>query len=264
MKKEILNPHPLKNLSEKYKNAQPFPHVIIDNFFKPEFAKKLEQEFPNFNSEIWNTYNNAIEVKKTCNNWNSFPPLIYKTLNFLNSGETVLNLSQLCESLKGLVSDPGLNGGGLHIHSKGGKLNTHLDYSLHPKLQLQRRLNLIVYLNSNWKTAWGGGLGLWSNESSEKPGELRVTIEPIFNRCVIFDTTQNSWHGLPDPLTCPSNQFRKSLAVYYLMTPQTNAPKRDKAMFSPTKSQENDAKVLDLIKLRSSSKTAHKVWDDNN
>ena len=113
-----------------------------------------------------------------------------------------------------LFADSGLNGGGWHIHKQGGKLNTHLDYSLHPKLKLERKLNLIVYLNPDWNAEWGGALGFWGNESSSKPGELVKEIPPKFNRAVIFDTTVNSWHGLPDPLRCPEGQSRKSLAVY--------------------------------------------------
>ena len=86
------------------------------------------------------------------------------------------------------MSDPGLNGGGLHIHTKGGKLNTHLDYSLHPKLRMQRKFNLIIYMNPNWIKGWGGTLGFWNNESPVQPGSLEKSIECYFNRAVIFDT----------------------------------------------------------------------------
>ena len=259
---EILQNHTYDSLSKKYRNAKPFPYLVIDDFFDLELAKQLELEFPDFTSDYWHSYNNKIEVKKTCNSWNQFTPLVYRVFEALNSVSMLSSLSELCPSLSEMSADSGLNGGGLHMHAKGGKLNTHLDYSLHPKLGLQRRLNLIVYLNSDWSENWGGSLGLWGNESSEKPGELKVTIKPLFNRCVIFDTTQNSWHGLPDPLTCPDHQYRKSMAVYYLSEPKPDASKREKAMFSPTKSQENDKSVLELIKLRSSALTAHKVWKD--
>ena len=75
-----------------------------------------------------------------------------------------------------LISDPGLNGGGWHIHKQGGKLNTHLDYSLHPKLVLQRKINIIIYLNSCWKKNWGGNLGLWGNGSSKFPGKTFPSV----------------------------------------------------------------------------------------
>ena len=139
-------------------------------------------------------------------------------------------------------------------------MNTHLDYSIHPKLDLQRKLNLLVYLNSNWKSTWGGFLGLWGNETSKKPGKLIKSIEPKFNRAVIFDTTQNSWHGLPKPITCPNNQYRKSIAIYYLCKKNKNVSKRGKALFSPTNEQTNDKKIIDLIKRRSSIKNAKSVY----
>ena len=98
------------------------------------------------------------------------------------------------------------------------------------------------------------------NKSSKNPGKLVKSIMPKFNRAVIFDTTQNSWHGLAEPVSCPKNQFRKSLAIYYLCKKQKNAQKRGKALFSPLETQKNDKKILKLIKLRSSVKTAHKVY----
>ena len=158
-----------------------------------------------------------------------------------------------------LYSDIGLNGGGWHIHKQGGKLNTHLDYSVHPKLNLQRKLNIIVYLNSNWEDSWGGSLGLWGNKSPKKPGKLIKTISPKFNRAVLFDTTQNSWHGLPDPLKCPKDEYRKSIAIYYLCNLPTNVSKRGRALFSPNENQKNDKEVLDLIKSRSIIKNANKT-----
>lgn len=160
-----------------------------------------------------------------------------------------------------LYSDNGLNGGGWHTHKRGGKLNTHLDYSLHPKLGLQRKPNIIIYMNPNWKEEWGGALGLWGNESAEKPGELVVSVWNKFNRAVIFDTTQNSWHGLPEPLACPDDQARQSLASYFLCDAPDGVDARGKALFSPTKEQENDTEILKLIKKRSSVESAASVYN---
>ena len=238
----------------------PFDHCIIDDFFDYEVAQELEKEFPVFESGIWHQYDNAIEVKKVCNNWNVFPRLTYKVFAYLNS-ELFIDLlrSSILKNTK-LYSDVGLNGGGWHIHKQGGKLNTHLDYSLHPKLELQRKLNIIIYLNSNWKKEWGGSLGLWSNESKESPGKLVKEITPQFNRAVLFDTTQNSWHGLPKPLKCPEDEFRKSLAVYYLCDAPLDIDERGKALFAPTEEQIDDPDVLSLIEKRSDSKLASSTY----
>ena len=251
----------LKNAAKNWNEKKPFPHFVVDGFFKNEVAHKLESEFPEFDNKIWHEYGNAIEIKKVCNNWNVFPELTYKVFSYLNSNEFVEIISStlFAEELP-LFSDPGLNGGGWHIHKKGGKLNTHLDYSLHPKLGMQRKINIIIYLNSDWKNSWGGHLGLWGNESDSKPGKLEKQIVPVFNRAAIFDTTCNSWHGLPEPLTCPSNQYRKSMAVYYLAKPAADIDPRGKALFAPTDDQKNDKEVLELIKRRSNIETASSVY----
>jgi len=249
----------LKSL-DTYAKEGPFDHCVIDNFFPKKIAKELEKEFPSFNSEIWHKYENAIEIKKTCNNWNVFPPLTYQVFNFLNSEEFTSLISKKILKDKKLFSDVGLNGGGWHIHKKGGKLNTHLDYSLHPKLGLQRKFNIIIYLNSKWKKSWGGSLGFWGNESSKHPGEIEKKVFPKFNRAILFDTTQNSWHGLPDPVNCPKNEFRKSIAIYYLCSPPKNISKRGKALFAPSENQKKDEAILKLIEERSSVSKAKKVY----
>ena len=260
---KFVNEEAVKRVAQNWQAQKPFPHFVVDNFFDLETATALESEFPDFSSDIWHSYGNAIEIKKVCNNWNLFPSATYRVFEYLNSPVFVDFLSKsLFEDLP-LYSDGGLNGGGWHIHSRGGKLNAHLDYSLHPKLFKQRKLNIIVYLNSSWEASWGGSLGLWGNESSEAPGELVRTIEPRFNRAVVFDTTCNSWHGLPDPLVCPEDQFRKSLAVYYLTDAPDDVDHRGKALFAPSKDQEGDEDVLDLIRKRSDVKTASLVYGGN-
>lgn len=228
----------------------PFDHLIIDNFLDKDQAKNISQEFPSFNSDIWYCYNNPLENKKSCNNWYQFGPETYKTLLYLNSSEFIKKLQDLTGIPK-LYPDIGLHGGGLHIHGRGGKLNVHLDYSIHPKLKLQRKLNLIIYLTEDWNPEWGGGLELWShNEETKKPNKKEVVIENIFNRAILFDTTQNSWHGFPKPLTCPENTYRKSLAVYYLTDPPEGTDPRPRALYAPTKEQENNPEILNLIEER--------------
>ena len=257
---DLIDLNNFKKAAKNFGKEGPFDHVIIDDFFKPEIADKLAQEFPDFESEAWHKYNNAIEVKKVCNNWNVFPELTYQAFAFFNSPEFLALLEKEVVPGTKLYSDAGLNGGGWHIHRRGGKLNTHLDYSLHPKLGKQRKLNIIVYMNPNWKEQWGGSLGLWGNESADEPGDLVRSVWSKFNRAVIFDTTQNSWHGLPDPLVCPEDEYRKSMAAYFLCDPPENVDRRGKALFAPTEQQKGNAEVLDLIRKRSSVATAAEVY----
>ena len=240
-------------------DSSPFTHGVIDEFLDEESAQKIESEFLDFDSQKWYQYRNQIEDKKALNDWNCFPPFTYKFFVFLNSKPFLQALSELIGTA--LQPDPGLNGGGWHCHGKGGNLNPHLDYSIHPKLGLQRKINLILYLSSQLKPEHGGQLGLWEHDpTTNAPGRLAKEIDPKFNRAVIFDTTQNSWHGMSRPLIQPEGIFRKSLAVYYLCTPSIGADPRGKALFAPRVDQKDDPAILNLIKLRSGVDTASKTY----
>ena len=263
MNKNCINWKSINEQIEGFGRRPPFDFVVLDNFFKEDIAHKLQAEFPAFDSEIWHKYNNAIEVKKVCNNWNEFPETTYSVFSYLNSVDFLEFLSQRLLSGLKLYSDNGLNGGGWHAHKKGGKLNTHLDYSLHPKLELQRKLNIIIYLNPNWREEWGGALGFWGNESSEKPGDLITSVSCKFNRAVIFDTTQNSWHGLPEPLLCPEGEVRQSLAAYFLCDPPENINERGKALFAPSADQIGNREIIELIKKRANVDTAAAVYKND-
>lgn len=235
-----------------FKEQTPFPYAVIDNFFSDEVAHTLAQEFPDSSADTFNgNYFNQIEIKRTCNMWDRFLPTTYNVFNELCSPE-FLSLVSVATGTEHLYADFGLHGGGQHTHPPGGKLNVHLDYNIHPKMQLQRKYNLLVYLNPNWQPGWGGELGLWSHDdNTQGPKELVRLLEPVFNRAVLFDTTLNSWHGLEVPNQFPEGQDRKSLALYYLVDPPEVTDSRNRALFAPSKEQENDPEVLDLIKRRS-------------
>ena len=149
------------------------------------------------------------------------------------------------------------------MHGPGGKLNVHMDYSIHPKLMLQRKLNLLIYMTPQWNTGWGGSLGLYGNDDETVPGKLIQDISPIFNRAVLFDVTKNSWHGLPSPIKCPEGITRNSLAVYYLQEPDGSAnPSRVKARFAPAPWQTEDKNVLELIEKRSGIVSSRNVYEN--
>ena len=237
----------------------PFNHCVIDNFFTQSIATKLCQSFPKYNSKIYHVYKNKLEDKKTCNNWNNFDNLTYETFRQLNS-ESFINLIGDNINCK-LLSDPGLHGGGWHIHANNGNLNPHLDYTIHPKTNLQRRINLIVYLEKNYKAVYGGHLGLWEhNKETGQPGKLIKEIFPKYNRAIIFDTSQNSWHGLSKKVNLPKDIYRKSIAIYYLCTPKENHLSNKRALFAPRENQKKSKKVLDLIKMRSDENLFYKAY----
>jgi Rps23 Pro-64 3,4-dihydroxylase Tpa1-like proline 4-hydroxylase len=234
------------------KDVVPFDHWVIRDFFPRDLAETLESEFPDYDDSRWFSYDNAIERKKALNQWSFFPSFTYRVLQELSSTGFVEMLSKQVGVR--LFPDAGLHGGGWHIHGPGGNLNPHLDYSIHPKLKLQRKLNLIIYLSSSLKPEHGGHLGLWAPDNERQgPGELVREVAPEFNTAVIFDTTQDSWHGLSQPLTQPAGVYRKSLAVYYLCEPSSDVPLREKALFAPRDFQKGDPSVAELIRRRADS-----------
>lgn len=241
-----------------FRIAEPFNHVIIDDFFLPEVAEQLSKEFPKYDDPSLGFYNNAIENKKVFNRWDKFPPLTYKVFTYLAREDFLMNMRFILDDQQ-LWMDVGLNGGGWHMHTKGGKNNVHLDYNIHPKLGEQRKLNIIIYMTPEWNKKWGGGLELWTHdEETKRPGKLVKTVENKFNRAVIFDTTQNSWHGLPKELKCPDDVVRQSLAAYYVRPAPANADPRGKALFAPSEDQKNDPEIEKLIQERSSVAHAEK------
>jgi hypothetical protein len=255
----MINARNWKDLQEKFLRAKPFNHVVIDDFWEDAFAQQLVNDYPDYNSTVWNAhYHNAIEDKKACNHWDKFPPATYRAFTNLNDSKFV-DIIETITGNTGVIADVGLHGGGWHCHHKGGKLNIHLDYSIHPKLQLERHYNLIVYMTPNWNPDWGGGLEFWSHGDTG-PKELVTTVENRFNRAVLFDTTQHSWHGLPDDLTCPEGIYRRSMAVYYLTVPGQDVDTRGRALFAPYKNQANDPEVLELIRQRSNVSTSNSVY----
>lgn len=150
-----------------------------------------------------------------------------------------------------LYPDYGLRGGGMHVCITRGKLNPHLDYSIHPKTGLQRRLNLIVYLSEELRPEHGGHLGLWRGDA-DGPGELVREVFPAFNTAVVFDVGRHSWHGMSREVNAPLGVWRKSLAMYYLQTPDASADySRQRALFAPTEEQKQNADVLEFVSKRS-------------
>lgn len=213
--------------------TDPFNYWILDNFLDVEDARQLSKEFIDYDNpteEIIH-YQGWIAEKKTCNKWDRFPPLTYKVFTNLLSVDFISKLSDIT-GVTPLYPDIGLHGGGWHMHGQSGRLAVHLDYSIHPKLDLQRKLNLILYLEEDYDPAWGGSLQFWSHDEKKKKPKYKVReVEPIFNRAVLFDTTQNSWHGFPEPIHPPAGKMRKSFAVYYMTDITKTAEERYRAHY---------------------------------
>lgn len=229
-----------------YKKAEPFNHIVIDDFFKDDIAKELASSFPLFSGDFWYEYNNPIEKKLACDDVRKFPPIFAKVIHALNS-ETFTKKLENLTGIEDLSSDPYLHGGGLHCSKQGGKLDIHLDYSIHPKLQLERRINLIIYLTPDWQEEWGGFFEMWNGDVTK----CEERVMPKFNRAVIFNTDDKSFHGHPDPLTCPEDKSRNSIALYYLTNPRDGANLRPRARFFKRPQDADDPNLEDFRKKRS-------------
>lgn len=193
-----------------YTQARPYPHIVFDDFFDPELIDAILAEFPGPDAIRWQRFDNANEVKLAAANESSFSPLTRLFLYHLNSVTFLEFLSEVT-GIANLIGDPQFEGGGLHQIMRGGKLGMHADFNKHRVYGLDRRLNLLLYLNKNWREEYGGHLQLWDRNMTR----CEQKVAPLFNRVMIFGTTDFTYHGHPDPLQCPEGMTRKSLALYY-------------------------------------------------
>ncbi len=201
----------LPELRARYRSASPFPHIAIDGFLLPEVARAAAAEIPPVDRDHWVNYVHANERKFANNDPVTWGPTLRTVWRALTSPEFVGFLSELT-GIEGLVTDDTLEGAGLHQTKAGGYLNIHADFTVHPHRQhLHRRANLLVYLNEDWPASYGGDLELWSRDMKTR----EQVIAPIANRAVVFTTGGDTWHGHPEPLRCPPDRSRRSLAIYY-------------------------------------------------
>lgn len=200
-----------EELAGQYCFSEPFPHIVIDNFLPKELIDILLREFPverRSEDYFWeDNYGGYLKRQIFPENCGSE---IRGIFNFFNSSP-VLQFLEGLTSIEGLIGDPYFNGGGFHETYSGGKLGIHADFRIHDKLHLNRRLNLILYLNEDWLPQYGGDLELWDQGMKVK----MKNVSPVLNRCVIFNTDGDSFHGHPEPLGAPKGITRKSIALYY-------------------------------------------------
>ena len=199
--------------SAEYANAQPFPSIYFDRFFNEDALRQVLAEFPELGKDGKDEvhYTNPNEAKYASKGEYKFGPAAREFMHFLNSQPFLEFLQNLTGIKETLIPDPYFEGGGYHQIKPGGFLKVHVDFHKHKTMGLDRRVNVLVYLNEDWKDEYGGHFELWERDMSR----CTARIAPLFNRMAIFSTTDYSWHGHPDPLTCPPDRCRRSLALYY-------------------------------------------------
>jgi len=201
-----------KNKSKSYQQNTPFPNIYFDNFFEDKYLTEVLNEFPDLSKQNSNNYKSNVEKNKFLAEGEQFyGEKTKQLLHYLNS-EPFLKFLQILTGIEEeLITDPHFSGGGFHETKKGGLLKLHADFNKHPKTKLDRRVNVLIYLNKDWEDSYGGEFELWDKEVKN----CIIKLKPIFNRLAIFSTTDFSYHGHPDPLSCPEGKSRKSIALYY-------------------------------------------------
>jgi hypothetical protein len=207
-----IRPFDRDALKRQYESATPVPWFSIDDFLEVDFAEKIYRSFPSFDEamkagRLFSAVNEKGKVQITDSS--KFPEPIAILNRELNSPEFLKTMAYVTRT-PDLLADAELIGGGIHETGPRGHLDVHLDFDYIPERQLYRRFNILVYFNKDWKSEWGGEFELWNSDVTE----LAHSFAPKFNRCVLFETNDRSWHGV-NAVKCPGGQSRKSFAAYY-------------------------------------------------
>ncbi|MFO0723055.1 MAG: 2OG-Fe(II) oxygenase [Myxococcota bacterium] len=186
--------------------------MVLENFLEPTFAAEVANSYPDFDTaqRMGFEFRNVNEnLKVQITDYAKFPDPTKKLADALASPEFMAQLSEIT-GIKNLLWDGGFVGGGMHQTGSRGLLDVHVDFNLIEDKKLYRRLNLLLYLNDGWQEDWGGAVELWDPEVKV----CHKSLAPVLNRCLVFQTSEHSFHGVSQ-LTSPPGTQRKSFAVYY-------------------------------------------------
>ena len=207
-----------ESLASRYRENAPFPHVMLDDFLSADVLRGIIAEFPDSAGRDY--FDRDQERLKFQFRPDQCPgPMTRMLFAELNSRAFLAFLSAMT-GIKGLIADPYHAGAGLHETRRGGHLGVHSDFPLHSTMRVERRLNLLIYLNEDWQPEYGGALELWDR----KMERARHAFLPTFGRAVVFSTERDTYHGHPDPLACPEDRSRRSIATYYYTATAKSVP----------------------------------------
>ena len=219
----ILDEKRLNNNIERqqtrWNESVPFHHIVIDDFLLDKHIKFLSDNFPAAEHPVWLDWKTRSKFqwgKQGPGNSERFSlldPGFLLALHEFNSWKFLRYLECLT-GIEALLPDPYFTGGGIHQILKGGILDIHTDFNDYERLKIYRRLNVLLYLTKDWREDYGGSLQLWNN-APKLGGRCVKSIAPIFNRCVVFETDKNSFHGHPEQWNAPEGLYRRSIALYY-------------------------------------------------
>src|SRR3954464_4412681 len=208
----IINPIDRDELRDRVRRDEPFPHFCIDNFLDEAFAERVLRAFPSFEEAarmgmMFSAVNEKGKIQVTDSS--KFAEPIAELNRALMAPDTLEMLSYVF-GLPGLLPDEELVGGGIHQTGPRGHLDVHIDFNYIETRKLHRRLNILIYFNKDWDPEWGGNIELWDKDVKV----CHHSFLPVFNRCVVFETSEISYHGV-SAVRCPEDRSRKSFAAYY-------------------------------------------------
>ncbi|MEM0943138.1 MAG: 2OG-Fe(II) oxygenase [Pseudomonadota bacterium] len=238
-----------KSRAEAYQGAAPYPHTCIDNFLPPEILERVRAELEDL-PDAETSFSRAQENLKTSYIPERLPTYTRQLFYALNSRPFLMFLENMT-GIKGLISDPFFVGGGVHKVGNGGHLDIHADFNYHAPLNLERRINVLIYLNKDWREEWGGSFEVWNKEMTEKC----ASFVPVFNRMCCFSTASDTFHGNPEKVNHPEGEPRMSLALYYYTATWDDSRKAHSTLFKPRpgtldevdRSEARRAFVADLV-----------------
>src|SRR3954453_19599594 len=208
----LINPIDQDALRDQFRNAPPYPHFKIDNFLTEEFANQVLASFPSYGDAraVGKEFKGVNEQGKVQVTNSALFAEPVQELNKVLASQEFLDLLSHVTGMPRLLADDQLVGGGIHQTGPRGHLDVHVDFNYIAERELHRRLNILIYFNKDWKPEWGGNIELWD-------ADVKVchhSFSPIFNRCVVFETNEVSFHGVT-AVQCPEGRARKSFAAYY-------------------------------------------------
>ena len=208
----VIRPLDIDALRTEFRDAAPFPHIVIDEFLDPDFAREVAAAYPSFEEaqELGFAFDFVRERRKIqISDSALFPPAVARLHEALASSSFLESLEAIT-GIDGLEADPSLGGGGMHVTGPGGRLDVHVDFNYNEDRHVYRRLNILVYLNPEWEDDWGGAVELWD----PKVKRCHKSVPPRLNQCVLFETSEISYHGV-EPVAERARHPRQSFAAYY-------------------------------------------------
>jgi hypothetical protein len=213
----MIRPLDVEDLRRRFRSARPFPYVVIDDFLLPEAAARVAGSYPSFDEALAKgfSFNFVNEQKKVqITDATLFPAPVMALNQAISSPEFIATMESIT-GIPRLLVDHKLRGGGMHLTSSGGRLDVHVDFNVIEEEKIYRRLNILVYLNPTWEDTWGGQIELWDKEVKH----CHLRANPILNRCLVFETSNISYHGVA-PISAPESVVRRSFAAYYYTAEQ--------------------------------------------